>query len=231
MSLLNLKDLSDEEKASLASLLTRLTPEGDSNGGDSPPKNSPPKKRIRKSPDDTIKYWTEEEWERFIALIANPMYRAMFTVVYHRGLRASETQDLQLSDLRVRDERIQVRRCKGSASGEFHLCASEIRALRAWLKVRGMDPGPLFRTRVGTGISQQMQDRLVKRYAAVAGIPADKRHVHALKHTCGTQLLARGESLEDVQDHLGHRSIKSTERYAKFTSPRRQARDKRLRDW
>ena len=76
-----------------------------------------------------------------------------------------------------------------------------------------------------------MQDKLVKQFGPLAGIPPEKCHVHCLKHSCGTHLLARGESLEDVQDHLGHRSIQSTQEYAKFTSPRRQARDKRLRDW
>jgi integrase/recombinase XerD len=136
-----------------------------------------------------------------------------------------------LSDLRLKDDRIQISRLKGSVSGEYHLGSAESRALKIWLKVRGTEPGPLFRTRTGTGISQQMQDRLVKKFGKLAGIAPEKCHVHCLKHNCATHLLARGESLEDVQDHLGHRSIKSTEIYAKFTTPRRQARDKRLRDW
>jgi integrase len=220
MSALNLNDLSAHQKLMLTGLLSQLTDAGPV---------APKEKKTRKP--ETVKYWTEEEWERFLKLITNPMHRAAFIVAYHRGLRASETAKLQLSDYRMKDERLQVNRCKGSASGEFHLCASESRALKIWIKVRGMDPGPLFRTRVGTGISQQMQDKLVKKFGPLAGIARDKCHVHCLKHNCGTHLLARGESLEDVQDHLGHRNIKSTQEYAKFTSPRRQARDKRLRDW
>jgi len=223
MATLNLNDLSEQQKLLLTGLLSQLT--GD---GATAPAASKPKK-VRKL--ETVKYWTEEEWERFLKLIVNPMHRAAFVVAYHRGLRACETRKLMLSDWRPKDDRLQVNRCKGSASGEFHLCSAESRALKAWVKVRGTEPGPLFRTRVGTGISQQMQDRLVKKFGKLAGIAPDKCHVHCLKHNCATHLLARGESLEDVQDHLGHRSIKSTEGYAKFTSPRRQARDKRLRDW
>jgi integrase len=41
--------------------------------------------------------------------------------------------------------------------------------------------------------------------------------------------MARGESKESVQDHLGHKSSKSTDVYAHFTG--REKRDKRLRDW
>jgi len=220
MSALNLNDLSEAQKQSLGEFLGKLT--GSSGGPEK-------KKRARKA--ETVKYWTEEEWQRFIKLIKHPMHRAAFIVAYHRGLRASETAGLMLSDWRPKDERLQINRLKGSASGEYHVTSTESRAIKSWVKVRGCDPGPLFRTRNGTGISQQMQDKLVKHFGALAGIAPEKCHVHALKHSCATHLLARGESLEDVQDHVGHRSIQSTQGYAKFTSPRRQARDKRLRDW
>jgi type 1 fimbriae regulatory protein FimB len=219
----NLNDLPAEQRLLLAGLLAQLT------GGAAPATPAKKAKKTRKA--ETVKYWTEEEWGRFIKLIQHPMYRAAFIVAYHRGLRANEIRKMQLSDWRAKDERLQVNRLKGSRSGEFHLGSVESRAIKAWLKVRGTEPGPLFRTRNGTGISQQMQDRLIKRYGPLAGISRDKCHVHCLKHTCATHLLARGESLEDVQDHLGHRSIGSTEAYAQFTTPRRQARDKRLRDW
>ena len=224
MESLNLNDLSEDQKGLLVGLLSKLTSSGPAGAS-----TSTKTKRPRKP--ETVKYWSEEEWRCFIELVPDPMYRAAFVVAYHRGLRASETRAVQLSDLRLKDDRLQVNRLKGSASGEYHLTASESRAIKAWLKIRGTEPGPLFRTRVGTGPSQQMQDRVVKPYGELAGIGPDKCHVHCLKHSCATHLLARGESLEDVQDQLGHRSIKSTQEYAKFTSPRRQARDKRLRDW
>jgi integrase/recombinase XerD len=223
MAIFNLNDLSAEQKALLTGLLSQIT--GHSAAA---PLAAKPKKERKP---ETVKYWTEEEWKRFLKLIVHPMHRAAFIVAYHCGLRATETRNLQLSDIRQKDDRIQINRLKGSASGEYHMGSTESRALKIWLKIRGTEPGPLFRTRVGTGISQQMQDKLIKKFGPLAGISLDKCHVHCLKHNCATHLLARGESLEDVQDHLGHRSIKSTEGYAKFTSPRRQARDKRLRDW
>jgi integrase len=222
----NLNDLSADQKGILAGLLAQLT-------GEAPVvDDAPPAKKSQKArKPDTVKYWTEEEWQRFLAIVPSPMYKAAFVVAYHRGLRATETRNLMLSDLRLKDDRLQINRLKGSASGEFHITSIESRVVKAYLKIRGNEPGPLFRTRVGTGPSQQMQDRLVKRYGKLAGIAPEKCHVHCLKHSCATHLLARGESLEDVQDHLGHRSIKSTEIYAKFTSARRQERDKRLRNW
>ncbi len=222
---MNLNELSAEQKALLAGVLEQISAPNPSDK----PASAPKRPRRRKA--ETVKYWTPDEWARFLKVIKSPRDRAMFTVAYKRGLRASETAKLQMSDIRLKDERIQVNRCKGSASGEFHMTADEVRALRAYFKVRGYDPGPVFLSREGKGVSQQMQDVLVKRYGALAMIPVEKRHVHCLKHTCATHLLDRGESLEDVQDHLGHRNPQNTQIYAKFTSPRRQARDRRLRDW
>jgi len=177
------------------------------------------------------KHLTRDELDRFFAAISNPRDKAIFRVAYHRGLRASEIQSLRFEDLRLREDRIEFARKKGSTGGLYHLCASELKALKAWLRIRGTEPGPLFLTREKKGISQQMLDVLMKRYGAAAAIPREKCHVHALKHSCATHLLERGESIEDVQDHLGHRNIQNTLIYAAFTNQRRQARDKRLRDW
>ena len=127
--------------------------------------------------------------------------------------------------------RIRFSRKKGSDGGEYMLTSKEVHALRAWLRVRGDAPGPLFPSRKGKGISQQMLDVLMKRYGKLAGLPPELCHTHSLKHTCATHLLNKGLSIEDVQDHLGHKNIQSTLVYAKYSSQRRAARDARLRDW
>jgi integrase len=182
---------------------------------------------------DRVAYLTEAEVNALFAAAArSPRDLAILRVTYHRGLRASEVGLLQLSDFDERSERLTFRRLKGSIGGIYHLTANESRVLRAWLRVRGDQPGPLFPGRTcDRGISRQQLDVLIKRYGEAAGIPQDKRHMHALKHSCGTHLFERGENIEDVQDHLGHRNIQNTLIYAKITNPRRQARDRRLRDW
>lgn len=225
---MNLNELSEEQRTFLAGVLAQMPASGPPGEPPAPP--APSRKTKARKP-ETVQYLTMDEWVRLLKVITSPRDRALFVVAYHRGLRASETAGLQMSDVRLKDERIQINRCKGSASGEFHLCSSESRALKAYFKIRGYEPGPVFLSREGHGVSQQMQDVLMKRYGALAMIPVQKRHIHCLKHTCATHLLERGESLEDVQDHLGHRNPQNTQIYAKFTSPRRQARDKRLRDW
>lgn len=178
------------------------------------------------------KFLTESELERLFATVTNPRDLAILRIAYHRGLRASEVGQLQIEDYRPDAKRLYVRRKKGSHSGEYLLTRNEIRALDAWLKIRGAAPGPLFPSQRGTGIDRRMLDVLMKRYGAIAGLPEEKRHMHVLKHSCGTHLLSgRGLDVAEVQDHLGHADIRNTMVYAKITNRRRDEVAERLKNW
>ena len=63
---------------------------------------------------------------------------------------------------------------------------------------------------------------MFRHYARQAGLPPHKRHSHCLRHSIATHLLDAGQTLEYVQDHLGHRSIKSTGVYAKISDAKRE---------
>jgi len=181
---------------------------------------------------NTPVYLSEEEIESLFAVIQDPRDRAIFRLAYHRGLRASEVGELRLEDYRPAAQRLFVRRKKGSISGEYRLTKNEVGALNAWLAERGSDPGPLFPSNRGTGINRRTLDVLMKRYGAQAALPLDKRHMHCLKHSCGTHLLSgRGLDVAEVQDHLGHVDIRNTMIYSKITNRRRDEVGERLRNW
>ena len=188
-------------------------------------------KKAKKAPRQEIKYYTEGELERLFAQITDTRDKAIFRVAYHRGLRASEVGLLQLEDLSMKDERLHVHRVKGSRGGPYHLTSVEIRTLRPWLKLRGSDPGPLFPSRQGRPIGQPRLDQLIKAYGAKAGLPAAKNHMHSLRHACATHLLNKGVSIDQIRDHIGHRSIKNTMVYADAGDRQRIERDRRLRSW
>jgi len=123
-----------------------------------------------------------------------------------------------------------IHRLKGSRSGFHHLCREESRALRAWLKIRGTAPGPMFPSAERSPISRQMLDVLIKKYGAAAGIPKALRHFHILKHSCCTHLLAQGFHPDQVQDWVGHADIRNTMRYAHTTNARRGEMAAQLKD-
>jgi len=171
------------------------------------------------------KYLTEAELTRFMSRVSaeqNGYNRArnaaIFTLMYWRGLRASEIGKFKLSSWRQESGRLYVERLKGSLTSEPLLSPAENRVLKAWIRVRGHSPGPLFPSREGgKGIQRGMLHVLFVRYATAADIPQDLRHCHVLKHSIGTHLMGK-LSLDKVQAWLGHRDPRSTAVYAQFRS-------------
>lgn len=182
---------------------------------------------------DESMYLQPEEIDALFRVIKGKRDRAIFRLVYHRGLRAHEVGLLQASDFKDRDTLLYVRRGKGSISRDHKLLEEEARALRAYLRdERGTAPGPMFPSRQGRkGIGRVRLDQLMKEYCAAAGIRKEKAHMHALKHSCGTHLAERGETAEVIQDWLGHRDPASTAIYMHFSRKRREEAVERNRDW
>ena len=119
----------------------------------------------------------------------------------------------------------------------------EARALRAWLKVRGSFPGPIFLSKQKRPIDRTTLHLLMKKYGAAAGIPETLRHFHVFKapagapspcnhdvDCCATHLLSKGFGVERVQDWIGHANIQSTMEYAKVTNARRDDMAQQLKE-
>jgi site-specific recombinase XerD len=110
----------------------------------------------------------------------------------------------------------------------------------AWTKQRGTQPGALFPSREcgggplaryrQTGITRTTLHRLMKRYATAANLPPHLRHMHVLKHSIGTHLIAKGLDILDVKDWLGHRAIGSTMCYLEIRNKQREAAARKVYD-
>jgi len=186
------------------------------------------------------KYLTEEELRRFFAVIKSVRDRAIFTVAYWRGLRASEIGRIPWGAWNQKSRRIYISRLKGSLSGEFPTSPAEHKALTAWKEIRGNEPGPMFPSRESSsftlapkgkktaGIGRGMIDVLCRGYATQAGLPPHLRHEHMFKHAQGTHLIAKGADLYAVKDWLGHKDIRSTLVYAQFRNQQRDAAAQRI---
>jgi site-specific recombinase XerD len=161
----------------------------------------------------SLKYLTKQEVRKLFSVIVNPRDRAIFRIVYFHGLRASEVGALQLSSFNHADRRLMVVRLKGSLPSNAELSPDELRCLKAWIRVRGSDPGPLFPSNRRTGISRFQLHVLMRKYCAAAGIALEKAHFHCLKHSVATHLFQSGVDIFTVKKLLGHKRITSTEQY------------------
>jgi len=176
-------------------------------------------------------YLTIDELRRFFAVIKSPRDTAIFRLMYHRGLRASEPGLLQVADYQEREKRIGVHRLKGSNSYDYPTVAVEDKAVRTWLNKRGRHPGLLFESRNHQAISRWRIAQMMRKYCGLADIPPEKAHPHCLKHSCGTQLSARGMDVMQIKDLLGHRSLNSTVIYVQTTNAARESTGRALYNW
>ncbi len=169
------------------------------------------------------RYLTQEETRAFFAVIADLRDRALFTLIYLYGLRVSEVALLTRGDVGLDRGRIVVKRVKGGAWTERPLFSSARSLLMEHIRSlngAGQD-APLFPGSRGPLKKRRIQS-LFTQYRDTARLPRTAT-THSLRHSIATHLLDAGVSLEFVQDHLGHQSIRSTSIYAKITSRHREA--------
>jgi len=146
---------------------------------------------------------------------------AMILLAYRHGLRASEVCGIKLADLDLKAGSISIKRLKGSLHTVQPLyqhrgqpLLDETAAVRAWLRKREADGSDyLFTSQKGGKLSRIQFFRNFQMVAAVAGLSAEKRHPHVLKHSLASHLVAGNANLALIRQALGHRSINSTLAY------------------
>ena len=140
--------------------------------------------------------------------------RVLITVMLHTGLRVSEVCSLRLEDLELRDHsgRLRVRRGKGGKYREVPLNAAVRRALQEYLASHPGGPW-LFFSRQRACLSARSAERIVSRYARLAGLEGVT--AHALRHTFCKMLVDAGESLDRVATLAGHANLTTTARYTR----------------
>jgi len=161
------------------------------------------------SPDDRKKLLRQPS-DRYPTGIRN---RALIGVMLLAGLRCAEALDLTLGDVKIKDELIIVKHGKGDKPRVVPIAGTLEPMLLAYRKIRPAGDR-FFLTLDGRALQPSYVRRMVKRYAAKAGLVEDA-HPHMLRHTCASAWLNDEPklSLKEVQEMLGHSRISTTELY------------------
>ncbi|RLS55808.1 MAG: site-specific tyrosine recombinase XerD [Planctomycetota bacterium] len=153
--------------------------------------------------------------------------RALLTVMYATGCRASEVANLKLSDIRLGERYC---RCLGKGNKEriVSLNPVAVAALEAYLQherprmVSSLEQEALYLTRSGKTLTRINVWHLVKRYATRIGC-RQKISPHTLRHSFATHMLAGGAEIRALQEMLGHASIRTTQIYTQVEHSRLKA--------
>jgi integrase/recombinase XerD len=148
--------------------------------------------------------------------------RALLELMYACGLRASETIDLDMSQVDLVDH-VVLARGKGSKERLVPVGRTAARAVADYLR-RGRPHlvGERTQTRLfvnfrGGSLTRQGLYKIIGRHARSAGL-ADKMSPHTLRHTFATHLLAGGCDLRSVQEMLGHADVSTTQLYTHLSN-------------
>ena len=140
--------------------------------------------------------------------------RAILELLYSCGLRVSELVGINLNNLDLISMSVKVLG-KGNKERMVPLGSKACTAIKTYISQR-LDLKPeddyLFVNSRGGRLSTRSIDRIIKKYAAISGIPKNISP-HVLRHTFATHLLGGGADLRAIQEMLGHKSLSTTQRY------------------
>jgi len=139
--------------------------------------------------------------------------RALLQLMLNTGLRLAEVTALKWRDLDLTTGKLMVRLGKG-AKGDRTLWVAEadIDRLRGWRQRQVKECGGVkhvFTTLEGKPLDHRYVQRMVKRYAAKAGIEKSVSP-HTLRRSFATDLYREMSTIRLVQKVLGHSDLSTT---------------------
>ncbi|ACX51722.1 integrase family protein [Ammonifex degensii KC4] len=154
--------------------------------------------------------------------------RALLEVLYGAGLRVSEVEHLNLSDVDLERGELRVWG-KGGKERIALLHPLAVAALKDYLergrplllsrRSRGEEEPALFLNHRGERLSARGIRLIVTSYAAKTGVKG-KVTPHTFRHSFATHLLDGGADLRTVQELLGHKRLATTQIYTRLSLER-----------
>jgi len=150
--------------------------------------------------------------------------RAILELFFSTGLRVSELANLKKDDISLQRDEFSIKG-KGNKIRVVFLSPSAKHWIKKYLDERQDDSEFMFirhdraanKSTIKKAITPRSIERMVKRYAVIAGI-AKNISPHSLRHSFATDLLMNGADLRSVQSMLGHASITTTQIYTHVTN-------------
>ena len=145
--------------------------------------------------------------------------RAVLLLLARLGLRAGDIVQLRLADIDWREAAVRVSG-KGRRETQLPLTQEVGDAIVNYLKTGRPQANtdvvfPCLRAPFHPFTSPAAVSTIVTRAMCRAGVSCSAGAAHVLRHSAATAMLRHGASLQDIANVLRHRSIASTEIYAK----------------
>lgn len=150
--------------------------------------------------------------------------RAMLSIYYGCGLRRSEGENLETTDLLLERNLLYVKDGKNGWDRYVPLASGVKKDLETYLTggrkllASSSSPSNFFLSETGKKLTGLTLLRRLKDLTEKAGLNKNIG-LHSLRHSIGTHLQSNGMKLEHVSLFLGHRSIDSSQIYTHLNEP------------
>lgn len=156
---------------------------------------------------------SRDEIKSLVWNIENPRWKLMTKVGFWHGLRVSELNTML--PINIRDHFVSVQRLKGSLKTIQPFVQHPDPLLDEYAELEELARTLKPDERVFP-ITRNGFYKVIQKAGKKAGIPQHKLHPHALKHSIAMQTIAEA-GIENVRQHLGHKSIASTGEYLRVS--------------
>ena len=143
----------------------------------------------------------------------------ILSLLYGCGIRLAELLSIRLCDITNGAVKIHGKGDKQRLVPLTNQLQERIEVYIDTCRTNGIDLQAEDKLIVGTTgkpLSRSTVQRVVKEYMAQAGCQC-RKSPHVLRHTFATHLLGRGADMREIQELMGHSSLKSTQLYTHST--------------
>lgn len=160
---------------------------------------------------------SRHEIEKILVTTKNSKHRLLLALTYGAGLRVSEVTHLRVQDVDLPELTIHIHQAKGKKDRITVIperIALQLQSLMAGKK----NDDPVFESERGGKLTERTAQKVFEQALKKAGIQKPATF-HSLRHSFATHLLENGTDVRYVQELLGHRNIRTTQRYTQVTNP------------
>ncbi len=154
---------------------------------------------------------SKDDIKAMIDSTENLKHKTIICLLYSGGLRLSEILNLTLSNIDTLNKVIHIYQTKFAKERDVMLSSTLLEMLPAYYE-KYKPKHFVIEGQKGMAYSQKSVQQVVKLSAKRAGIKI-KVTPQCLRHTFALHLLDNGTDIHQLQELLGHQSIKSTENY------------------
>jgi len=150
-------------------------------------------------------------------------------LLFDSGARASETAQLNLDYFNPQLKTLAILG-KGNRFRQIELSSTSVRLIKTYIAIYRRSPKPAYQKRLfisqhGKQLTRHGIYRLCRKYLRLT-LPKKRlmvlNPVHSFRHGCAMDMLAKGYSISDIKNQLGHEDIQSTTVYLQLNMSRRK---------